>query len=73
MARVVLVLFFVAVAVLAAVAVIWAMDARGGSAAPARGAAIERESGLPRTFRMIAYVLLLMLMLGVATGWLGSA
>jgi hypothetical protein len=30
------------------------------------------EDSMPATFRLVAYLLLLALMVGVATGWLGA-
>ena len=39
-------------------------------ARPARG---PKEDTMPATFQTIAYVLLIVLMCGVATGWLGAA
>ncbi len=44
--------------------------------APATGprpALRKKEDTMPATFHTIAYVLLIVLMFGVATGWLGAA
>jgi hypothetical protein len=65
MARVMLLLLVIAIAVLAALAVMVALRFAGPG--PAQG----NEDRMTSTFRMIAYVMLLALMIGVATGWLG--
>jgi hypothetical protein len=41
-------------------------------AAPARGAARREGDGLPDTLSTVAYALLILLMFGVVTGWLGG-
>ena len=41
---------------------------RGLSDAP-----FQRGQTMPRPFQLIAFVLLILLMLGVSTGWLGAA
>ena len=67
MARV-LFIFVIAVAVV--------MTALAGMALVRAGADAARgslsEDRMPDTFRNIAFVLLLLLMLGVVTGWLGA-
>ena len=67
MARV-LFIFVIAVAVV--------MTAMAGMALVRAGADVARgslsEDRMPDTFRNIAFVLLILLMLGVVTGWLGA-
>ena len=38
-----------------------------------RPAAHKKEITMPATFQTIAYILLIVLMFGVATGWMGAA
>ena len=71
MARLILFLLLFASAILAIVAVMALLKPAGGSSAP--GMSVQKkEDTMPDTFRTVAYVLLLVLMVGVATGWLGS-
>lgn len=65
MARLILFLLLLSVAVLAVVSVMVLLRTAASVAAP------EDGDRMPATFRMIAYVLLLALLLGVTTGWLG--
>lgn len=71
MARLILFLLLFASAVLAIVAVMALLNPAGGSSASAM-AVQKKEDTMPATFRTVAYVLLMILMLGVATGWLGQ-
>jgi hypothetical protein len=66
MARLILFLLLFAVAVLAAASVMMFLRSAGRVMVPAD------EDDMPATFRIVAYVLLLALMVGVATGWLGA-
>jgi hypothetical protein len=66
MARLILFFLLVAVVVLAVASVMVLWRTAAGVAAPGD------EDRMPATFRMIAYLLLLALMVGVTTGWLGS-
>lgn len=66
MARLILGLFLIAVIVLAALAV--AKLFTPAAPLPAR----PREDAMPAVFRNVAYALLVMLMVGIATGWLGG-
>jgi len=66
MARLILFLLFFAVAVLAAASVMVFLRSAGRVSVP------QGEDEMPATFRMVAYVLLLALMVGVTTGWLGA-
>lgn len=66
MARLILFLLFFAVAVLAAASVMVFLRSAGRVSVP------QGEDEMPTTFRMVAYVLLLALMVGVTTGWLGA-
>ncbi len=67
MARLILFLLFFAVAVLAAASVM-TFFRTAGRVMPAN----SDEDSMPATFRLVAYLLLLALMVGVATGWLGA-
>ena len=73
MARLILLLMLFSGAVLAVVALLAAFGlgriSAGGGGAGGGGP----DSGMPSTLRVVAYVLLLLLMLGVTTGWLGGA
>ena len=66
MARLILFFLLLSVAVLAVASLIVLLRTAAGSAAPGD------EDRMPATFRMIAYLLLLALMVGVTTGWLGT-
>jgi hypothetical protein len=66
MARLILFLLLLSVAVLAVASVMTFFRTAGRVPAP------KDEDEMPATFRMVAYVLLLVLMVGVATGWLGA-
>jgi hypothetical protein len=66
MARLILFLMLFAAAVLAAASVMTFFRTAGRAPAP------RDEDSMPSTFRLVAYVLLLLLMVGVATGWLGA-
>lgn len=68
MTRVILILFFVSVVVLAATSVMALVNGPETSRS-----ARNKEDTMPATFHMIAYVLLIILMFGVVTGWLGAA
>jgi hypothetical protein len=66
MARLILFLLLFAVAVLAVASVMLFLRTAGRAPAP------RDEDAMPATIRMVAYLLLLALMVGVATGWLGA-
>ena len=66
MARLILFLFLFSVAVLAVASVMVFLRTAGRAPAP------RDEDKMPANFRMLAYLLLLALMVGVTTGWLGS-
>lgn len=68
MTRVILILFFVAAVVLAATSVMALVNGPDASRSLR-----NKEDTMPATFHMIAYVLLIILMFGVVTGWLGAA
>jgi hypothetical protein len=67
MARLILFLLLSSVAVLAVASVMVFVRTAGRMPAP------NEEDKMPAAFRMVAYLLLLALMVGVATGWLGAA
>ena len=69
MARLILGAFLIAVLALAAMAVLGVV--RGIAALPATRSVVK-EDPMPDAIRNIAFTLLLVLMLGVATGWLGA-
>ena len=71
MARLILFLLLFASAILAIMAVLAFLNPAGRSSAA--GLPIKKEDTMPDTFRTVAYVLLLVLMVGVATGWLGQS
>ncbi len=71
MARLILFLLLFASAILAIVAVMAFLNP-AGRATPSNMPATKKEDTMPDTFRTVAYALLLVLMVGVATGWLGS-
>jgi hypothetical protein len=66
MARLILFLLLFAVAVLAVASVMVFLQAAGRAPVP------RDEDRMPANFRMVAYLLLLALMVGVTTGWLGA-
>ncbi|KIQ69677.1 hypothetical protein [Wenxinia marina] len=51
----------------------FAVASIAGGPARARAAARPKEDRMPDTLRTVAYVALLLLMLGIVTGWLGGA
>jgi hypothetical protein len=67
MARLILALLLFSAIVLAAGSVVRLLTMAGPAPAP------RREDFMPAAFRNTAYVLLLLLIFGVATGWLGAA
>lgn len=67
MVRLILVAAFVVIVIIAFAAVL------GTVSAVAQGVAGKDEDTMPATFKRIAYAALVVLMLGVASGWLGSA
>lgn len=69
MLRLILLMLFISVSVLAATALMALVIQSARSAAPRN----RKEDTMPKTFRNIAYVLLVVLMFGVVTGWLGAA
>lgn len=66
MARLILGLLLIAVILLAALAV--AKLFTPAAPLPRR----EREDAVPAVFRNVAFALLILLMVGIATGWLGG-
>lgn len=66
MARLILFVLLIAGVALAFASVMLALRAVGPRAEPQRG------DTMPDTFRTIAYVLLVLLMFGVVSGWLGA-
>ena len=68
MTRVILILFLISAVVLAATSVMALLNGPDTSRATRK-----KEDTMPATFHMIAYVLLIILMFGVVTGWLGAA
>jgi len=67
MMRLILVVAFVAVVAIAILALLGTMQT------VARVAVGKDEDNMPNTFKRIAYVVLVVLLLGVASGWLGAA
>jgi cell division protein FtsX len=67
MLRLIFLMLFVTAFALAATALVAFVTQTGGRTAP------RKEDTMPQTFRKIAYVLLVVLMFGVVTGWLGAA
>lgn len=67
MLRLILLLSFVAVLATGFLAVLGAVRVM------ADGAAEKDPDPMPAPFRRISYIVLVVLMFGVATGWLGSA
>lgn len=66
MTRLILALLLFAAALLAVASV-------GRFLASATRQPLPQEDPLPSAFRTVAFVLLMMLLVGVATGWLGAA
>ncbi|RYH01863.1 hypothetical protein EU805_11780 [Salipiger sp. IMCC34102] len=66
MLRLVLFLFLIAGVALAFASVMAALRAAAPNVP-------STETSMPRPFRLIAFVLLFVLMTGLATGWLGAA
>ncbi|WP_439508082.1 hypothetical protein [Yoonia sp.] len=67
MLRLILLLSFVAVLALGFLAVLGAVRVMAG------GAADKDPELMPAPFRRISYIVLVVLMVGVTSGWLGSA
>lgn len=67
MLRIILLLSFLAVLAVGFLAVMGAMRAVAG------GPAEKDSDPMPAPFRRISYIVLVILMFGVATGWLGGA
>jgi len=67
MARWILVFLFIALLTLGLVAIWKALRGAGSVASDSL-----QEARLPDTFKRISYVLLIVLMFGVVTGWLGG-
>lgn len=72
MVRLVIFLVFFAALVLAAGSVLRFLGVVSQSAAPPLAAARATEDRMPAIMRNVAYALLLALMIGIATGWLGG-
>ena len=70
MARLVLALFLFAVLALAVSAALTLVRALTAPPAPATPPA--REDAMPAAVRIVAYVVLLALLLGLTSGWIGS-
>ena len=73
MTRLILMVAVVA-AILAVVSLAWGptRPLRDPATGP-RPVSRKKEDSMPATFHTIAYVLLIVLMFGVATGWMGAA
>ena len=67
MFRLILLILFVAAIVTTALAMVAVVQSVASVARP------TGEDNMPRTFQRIAYVLLVLLLLGLTTGWLGAA
>ncbi|WP_322891493.1 MULTISPECIES: hypothetical protein [unclassified Yoonia] len=67
MLRLILLLSFVAILAMGFLAVLGAVRIMAG------GAAEKDPDPMPAPFRRISYIVLVVLMFGVSTGWLGSA
>lgn len=67
MLRLILLVAFVAIAAIAITALLGTMHT------VARVTAGKDEDNMPQTFKRIAYVALVVLLFGVASGWLGAA
>ena len=68
MMRLILFVFLLAGILLAIAAVVTTI--RAVSPRPSTG---PREDTMPKTFSLIAYILLILLMFGISLGWLGAA
>lgn len=66
MVRLILIVAFVAVVAIAIIAVLGTITAIGQTAAG------KETDDMPARFRRITYVLLVVLLFGVTTGWLGG-
>ncbi|MEL6841174.1 MAG: hypothetical protein AAFP85_17960 [Pseudomonadota bacterium] len=69
MVRVILIVAFVAVLAIAFAALLGTLFA----ASRVVGGGGKGEDNMPETFRRISYVVLVLLLLGLASGWLGAA
>lgn len=69
MARLILILMFVAALALVAASLLAAVRSARGLVSGSRP---EREMPMPATLQLIAYVLLILLLLGVSTGLIGG-
>lgn len=67
MVRLILVVAFVAVVAIAVIALLGTMQA------VAQVATGKDDDNMPATFKRIAYTVLVILLFGVASGWLGAA
>ncbi len=67
MFRLILLILFVAAIVVAATATIAVVHSAATLARPTTG-----EDQMPRTFQRIAYVALIVLLIGITSGWLGG-
>lgn len=67
MVRLILLAAFVAVVAIAIVALLGTMQAIG------QVATAKDENTMPATFKRISYVVLIVLLLGVTSGWIGGA
>lgn len=67
MMRLILLILLVAAVLIAFTAMLGTMQAVASLAKP------KQEDTMPATFQKIAYAVLILLMLGVSTGWLGAA
>ncbi len=65
MARLILMGLFIAAILIAVTSVMALFETRDGV-----GAAQKKDTTMPATFRKFAYVLLIIVMFGVTTGWL---
>ena len=73
MVRLVIFLIFFAALILAGTAVLRFVSAAAGfNSRSAAHTATKKEDSMPALMRNIAYVLLLALMFGITTGWLGG-
>ena len=69
MARLILILLFLAALALAAASLLTAMRAVSGRMS---GSGPQKELPMPATLQTIAYILLILLLLGVSTGLIGG-
>ena len=72
MARLILFAVLVAAVVVAALTLLAALRPGPAAAAAADTTLPRRVDTMPRSFRTISYTLLLVLMVGVTTGWIGG-